>query len=345
MSLRDFGALLNSRVGGGLVLLACVLLLGTAGYMAIEGWSFLDAFYMSVTTITTVGYREVHPLSTGGRVFTLFLVLTGVGAAFYILTAMVAAIIEGDLRQVFGARRLRLMIEHIEDHYIVCGYGRVGQEIAVELLQRKAPFVIVDTDPEVVEKARGQGLLVVLGDATLEDTLREAHVDRCKSLIAASDSDATNTYITLTAKGVRPNVYVVARVSTPVVEAKLRLAGADRVISPYSIAGRRMALAAVQPSMTDFIDILPAGTTDERILAEFVIDVDSNLAGKQLGEALENCRDVVAVAVRDAAGRLTVGPPRSTPLVPGETLLLIGDEEDLGSLGVVLSIEQERRGL
>ena len=337
MSLRDFPTLLNSRVGAGLALLACVLLLGTAGYMGIEGWSFLDAFYMSVTTVTTVGFREVHPLSTGGRIFTLFLVLFGVGIAFYILTAMVAAIIEGDLRQVFGARRLRLMIERIQDHYIVCGYGRVGQEIVVELQQRNAPFVIVDTDADVVERAHSDGLLVVQGDATLEETLREAGVDRCRSLIAASDSDATNTYITLTAKGLRADVYVVARVSTPVVESKLRLAGADRVISPYSIAGRRMALAAVQPSMTDFIDILPTGAEDGRILAEFAVDSDSGLAGKEIGEALAGCRDVVALAVRDAKGQLKIGPGRTTKLSAGETLLLIGEEDELRLIGAVAS--------
>jgi voltage-gated potassium channel len=323
-----------NRVVLGLLALLLILVAGTAGYMVIEGWSLLDAFYMSAITITTVGYREVEPLSREGQVFTIFLLFFGVGAAFYILTTLVAAIIEGDLRQVFGARRMKMNIERLQDHYIVCGYGRVGEEIAREMLARKVPFIVVDTNEPRLQLARDVGLLVIQGDATSEAVLKAAGIERCRALIAASDSDSANTYITLTAKGVSPDTFVVARVGSPAVESKLRQAGADRVVSPYLIGGRRMALAAMQPIITDFIDLFP-DPHGERLLAEVSVDSESGLAGKELAEALESCHDVVVLAVRDVKGNLSVGPARTTRLSEGDTLVVIGEEDDLRSLGAV----------
>jgi len=323
-----------NRVILGALALVIILLTGTAGYMLIEGWSFFDAFYMSSITITTVGYREVQPMSRQGEMFTIGLLFFGVGAAFYILTSLVAAIIEGDLRQLFGARRMRMTIQHISDHFIVCGYGRVGEEIAREMVTRKVPFIVVDTNEPRLQHARDAGLLVVLGDATSESVLSAAGVERCRALIAASDSDAANTYITLTAKGMRPETFVVARVGSPAVESKLRQAGADRVISPYLIGGRRMALAAMQPIITDFIDLFP-DTQAERLLAEVTVDSESGLIGKDLSEALAGCEDVVVLALRDAQGRLSVGPARTTRLSSGDILVVIGEEKELRSLGAI----------
>ena len=235
------------RVAVGLVLFVVVITIGTGGYLLIEGWPFLDALYMAVITVTTVGFREAEPLSTGGKIFTIFLILFGVGSAFYILTALAATIIEGDLRQVFWERRMKSTIERLKDHYIICGYGRVGEEIAREFKERKVPFIVVDRNAEALEKARREGALTVEGDATLEETLVEAGIERCEGLIAASDSDAGNTYITLTAKGLHKEAFVVARVGAPGNESKMRQAGADRIVSPYAMGGRRMALVALQP--------------------------------------------------------------------------------------------------
>jgi voltage-gated potassium channel len=320
------------RVVYGLAGLSLVLSIGTAGFILIEGWSFLDALYMTVTTVTTVGFSEVKPLSPEGRLFTIGLVLVGVGIAFYILTAMVAAIIEGDLRLVFGARRLRSALDRLNDHHIVCGYGRVGEEVARELRDRKVSFVVLDRDAGAVERARADGMLAIQGDATSEDALKNAGIMRCRSLIAASDSDAANTYITLTARGLRGDIFVVTRVSTTEVTAKLRQAGASRVVSPYAIGGRRMALAAIQPIMADFIDIVPDAHGD-RILAEFLIDDSCGLVGRQISVALAGCRDVVALAVRDTQGRMTVGPAGSTLLAEGDRLVVVGEEDDLRSIG------------
>ncbi len=324
------------RVVVGLVLLAGVIAAGTVGYMIIEGWSFLDSLYMAVISITTVGFREVEPLSTLGTVFTIVLLLVGVGSAFYILTALAATIIEGDLRQVFGERRMRTTIERIKDHHIICGYGRVGEEIAREFKDRDVPFIIVDKNPEALERARREGMLAIEGDATWEQTLLDAGILRCRTLIAASDSDAGNTYIILTAKLLRQDVFIVARVSTTDNEAKLLQAGADRVVSPYAMGGRRMAVAAIQPILSDFIDIVTAGAQGgQGILAEFAVDRDSGLAGQALREVLADCKNVVVLAVRSERGTMIVGPSDTTRLAPGDRLMVFGSEDDLRRVGAV----------
>ncbi len=319
----------------GIAALVAILTLGTLGYIVIEGWSLLDAAYMAVTTVTTVGFREVHELSDRGRVFTIFYVLTGVGAAFYILTALVAVIIEGDLIEIYGVRRNRVAIKQLENHYIICGYGRVGREVAQELEARNVPYVVVDLNPDVQEQAKRDKVLVIVSDATNPEVLAEAGIARCRALIAASDSDANNTYITLTAKSLRPDVFVVARVGTPDVAPKLRQAGADRLVSPYAIGGRRMALAAMQPIITDFIDLFSDATEGSRLLAEVVVDAASGLDGETLGDVLARSHEVVALAVMDGLGQMTVGPASTTRLQRGDRLTLVGDENELRSIGAL----------
>lgn len=332
-ALRFLSYFMSNRVAEGLALLVVILAVSTGGYMAIEGWSFLDALYMAVITVTTVGYREVEPLSNEGQVFTIFVLLLGVGTAFYILTAMVAAIIEGDFGQLLDLRRSRMAVENLKDHYIVCGYGRVGEEVVRELKERKAPVVVVDISETAVDRARTTGVLTVLGDATTEETLIEAGVSRCNTIFAASDSDSVNTYITLTAKSLRPDVFVVARLRSPAVESKLRQAGADRVISPYSMGGRRMAFAALQPFVTDFVDLFANDPLGERVLVEVTVEEGSEFAGRTLGDVLEGCGDVVVLAVRDTEGRLAIGPPRARVLQTDEIMIVIGAEDDVRAIG------------
>jgi voltage-gated potassium channel len=321
------------RVVAGIAALVLVLAVGTAGYMVIEGWSFLDAVYMASITITTVGYREVEPLSDAGVVFTMGLLFVGVGTAFYILTALVAAIIEGDFGQVFGLRRMRDTIKHLKGHLVVCGYGRVGAEVAAELRERDTRFVVIDSNEDALENARTAGALTVKGDATVEEVLIEAGIQSCSAVIAASDSDVTNTYITLTVRSLRPDVFIVARVSSPLVERKLRQAGADRIVSPYAMGGRRMAYAALQPLVSDFIDLLPANAHKDRIMADILIDETSRLSGLTLAEVLEGCLDVVVLAVRDASGHMEVGPAPSRKVELGDRLTVVGNEDTLRSVG------------
>jgi voltage-gated potassium channel len=323
-----------SRVIGGLAALGVILVLSTAGYMAIEGWSFLDALYMTVITLTTVGYREVNPLSQTGLVFTMIVLFVGVGTAFYILTALVSTIIEGDLRQLFGERRMKIQVEHLKEHHIICGYGRVGEEIALEFKQRQAPFVVVDLDPAALDRARAAGYLILQGNATEEETLLKAGLERCASLIASLDSDAGNTYITLTAKMLRPDVRVVARVAAAVNEKKLVQAGADHIVSPYQMGGRRLALSALQPILLDFMDIVSLGSQGPGVLGEFGVDEDSGLHGRTIGEVLSGQPDIVVLAVRSERGTFIVGPAPTTRLALGDRLMVFGPEDQLRHVGL-----------
>ena len=314
------------------LLLPALLVLGVAGYMLIEGWSFLDALYMTVTAVTTVGFREVHPLSDGGRIFTIFLILFGVGVAFYILTTLVATVVEGDLGLALGVRRMKGRIEALRNHYVLCGFGRVGEEIAREFSDRKVPFVIVESVPESLERARKRGYLIIEGDASTDATLLEAGIERARCLLAASDSDAGNTYIVLAAKALNPRLFVVARAGQPVSEERVRRAGAERVISPYSIGGRRMALSALQPLVLDFIDTLAAGRHGEQILAEIAVTDESGLAGLTIEGCFISCPDATVLALQKATGPIQVGPRPGTVLQVGDRLMVLGDEEDLESL-------------
>lgn len=318
-------------LGGGL--LAALLIAGVSGYMAIEGWSFLDALFMTVITVTTVGFREVHPLSDGGRVFTIFLILFGVGTAFYILTTVVQTVVEGELAGALGVRRMQARIEALNDHYILCGFGRVGEEIATEFIERNVPFVIVENNAEAIERAHRFERLIIEGDATQDAVLQKAGIERARALMAASDSDAGNTYITLTAKALRPDIFVVARVGHPQSEPRIRRAGADRVISPYSLAGRRMALSALQPLMVDFFDVLASGRQSEQLLAELEVSEHSAIIGLQVHDATHACRGTTILAVQHPDGELLAGPPNTYVLQQGDRLMLLSNEADMEELG------------
>ena len=324
------------------LLLSAVLVFGVAGYMLIEGWSFLDALYMTVTAVTTVGFREVQPLSDGGRIFTIFLIMFGVGTAFYILTTLVATVVEGDLGLALGVRRMRGKIEALSGHYVLCGFGRVGEEIAREFADRKVAFVIVESLPESLERARKKGYLVIEGDAATDATLLEAGVQRARCLLAASDSDAGNTYIVLAAKALNPRMFVVARAGQPVSEDRVRRAGADRIISPYSIGGRRMALSALQPLVLDFIDTLAAGRHGERILAELEVTEESGLARLTIDGCFVNCPGAVVLALQKSDGSIEVGPRPATVLEVGDRLMVLGDEQDLEALRPTATIAPEQ---
>jgi voltage-gated potassium channel len=320
----------RARVATGLGIFGVMLATGTLGYMIIERWSFLDSLFMTVTTITTVGYREIHPLDTKGRIFTIVLVLFGVGTAFYLLTTFVALIIEGDLRAAFGLTRMKGRIEQLRDHHILCGFGRVGEEIAREFADRRAPFVVVENNPETLQKAVTQGYLVVQGDAASDDALLEAGVTRARTLLAASDSDSGNTYITLTAKALNPDIFIVARAARRESESRATRAGAARVISPYVLSGRRMALSALQPNMVDFIDTLAVGRHADRILAEIEVTEESGLFGLYIRHVLESSR-VTILGLQRARGELIVGPREDVRLEMGDRLMVVGAEEDVAA--------------
>jgi voltage-gated potassium channel len=314
-------------------LLLGLLTFGTSGYMFIEQWSFLDALFMTITTITTVGFREVQPLDTSGRIFTIFVILFGVGTAFYILTTVVQSAVEGEFAQALGVRRMQQRIGSLRDHYILCGFGRVGEEIAREYSERGIPYVVIDNNPEAIGRAQQKDVLLIEGDATQDAILERAGIERAKALLAASDSDSGNTYITLTAKALRPDILVIARAGQPATEPRVERAGASRVISPYKLAGRRMALSALQPLTVDFFDVLATGRQGEQILAELMVTEDSGLTGQTVHDALHNARATALLAIQRADGELNVGPPGDRVIESGDRLILLSNEPDIEQLG------------
>lgn len=215
-------------------LLILITIIGTAGYIIIEDFSFLDALYMTVIVLTTIGFSEVHPLDDDGRIFTIALAIFGVGAIFYTLIAVVQFLIEGELGNILGVQRMRSQIQSLSNHYILCGFGRVGQEIAQEFVNRGVDFVVIDNNEDAIERAKRQRIPLLVGDATSDEILHEAGIDRAACLLAASDSDSGNTFIALTAKALNPNLFVVSRAARPESQSRMQRAGADRVFSPTS---------------------------------------------------------------------------------------------------------------
>ena len=237
--------LFRSGLARGVFALAVVVTVGIAGYMVIEGWSLLDAAYMTILTFTTVGYEEVHPLSSAGRIFTIFLMVTGVGVMLYVLTSVVNLAVAHEVGSLFRRRKLKTRIAKLKSQFIVCGFGRVGRVVASTLQGESVPVIVVDNEAEALAEAEELGLLSLQGDATRDANLMSVQIDKAVGLIAATGDDGENVYITLTARGLNPGLHVVARASKPEAEEKLRRAGANSVGSPYSIGGRAMALTAM----------------------------------------------------------------------------------------------------
>jgi voltage-gated potassium channel len=328
------------RLEFGVLLLLILLTTGVVGYAAIEDWSFLDALFMTVTTVTTVGFQEVHPLSTGGRIFTICLIISGVGTAFYILLGAVTLVIEGELGEAWGVQRMRSKIQALRDHYILCGFGRVGEEIGREFQERGISFVVVEGNPEAIGRARQRNFLLIEGDASVDSTLVEAGIAHARGLLAASDSDSGNTYITLTAKAINPKVIVVSRAGQPANIERMHRAGADRVISPYLIGGRRMALSALQPLVLDFIDTLTGGRPEQSIIAEFIATPESCLSGCTLEQAVTGRANAVVLAIQKPKGEIVVGPPNNAVVGPEDRLIVLGREADMQALALPPSQQQ-----
>ena len=237
--------LFRSRLARGVFALAVVVAVGITGYMVVEGWSLLDSAYMTILTLTTVGYEEVHPLSSTGRIFTIFLMVAGVGVMLYVLTSVVNLAVAHEVGSLFRRRRMRAQMAKLNDHFIVCGFGRVGREVASTLGEESVEVIVVGKDTEVLVEVEKGGMLALQGDATRDADLISAQIDKVVGLVAATGDDGENVYITLTARGLTPGLYVVATASRPEAEEKLRRAGANSVVSPYSIGGRDMALTAM----------------------------------------------------------------------------------------------------
>ncbi len=314
-------------------LLMVVFGIGVGWYWRVEDIRLLDAVYQSVITLSTVGFAEVEPLDDSGRIFTIGFILAGIGLMLYVASALVEFVVAGEIRAMVGRRRSQRRVQRMENHVIVCGYGRVGIRIASELSQRGVDVVIVDTSSEALEAASETGAAVLLGDATEEPVLRAAHIERARALVAAADSDTGNTYIVLTARALNPDLFIVGRTGSPSAERRMKTAGADRVISPYQIAGQRMAMSIVQPLMLDFVDLLrDRETPDEKILTEIRIGKGSQLDGQTIAEAFQSTPGVSLLGVEHHQGEIVIGPKGSEVLHGGDRMMMYGPAEALEQL-------------
>jgi len=316
-------------------LLALLLLVGvgTLGYMLLEGWRPLEALYMTVITLSTVGFREVKPLNPPGMAFTMGLIGTGVGVMAYAAGTLGRLIIEGELAGVLGRRRMQRSIDALRDHFVVCGYGRVGKVVARELAAAGLPLVIVDTSADRIAEAEARGYLCLRGDATSEEVLERAGIARARGLLSCVGSDADNLYITLTARGLNPQLFIIARTASEEAERKLRWAGANRTISPHLLGGMRMAQAILQPHLLDFIEVTTARQSRELQMEEVEVRPGSWLAGKTVREAdLRGAFGLLIITVKRPDGTMIINPPPEERLEEGDLLIVIGEREALQKL-------------
>ena len=306
---------------------------GTAGYMLIEGWPPWDAFYMTVTTVATVGYREVHELSRAGQVFTVCLIAGGVGTAFYTATLIATLIVEGGLHRRFEQRRFARMLHELTDHFIVCGAGRIGFIISAELKQQNTPFVVVDRNPERVHEALERGWLAVEADASQEEVLKRVGIHRARGLIAAVGTDAENVYTVLTARVMQPDLFIIARVESDDAEHKLRRAGADRVISPYHIGATHIVQTALRPAVVDFMQLATSSEHLELSMEQVKVPEASPISGKSLVDAgIRQKFGVIIVAIRRGAGTMEFNPSPESVIRSGDQLVVLGQLSSVKAL-------------
>ena len=328
---------MRQEVRTGIIVLAAivaVVIIGTVGFMLIEGWGLLDSLYMTVTTIFTVGFGEVHPLSRGGSVFTLLLIVGGVGTILYGIGAMVEFVIGGQLTGVFRRRAVRRQVDKLEGHYIICGYGRVGETVARHFTNEKAKFVIVDNDPEALARAEAEGFLVVRGDAAADDVLEAAGVARAKGLVAAVGSDAGNIFVTLSARVLNPGLLIVARAGSEDTQSKLERAGADHVVSPYGIGGRRMATLMLKPLVSDYLEVVTGGGELEFRVEELELNTGCCSIGRSIKDLrIRERTGATILAVRRAhTGVFETNPSPEVPLDPGDKIIAIGTPPEITKL-------------
>lgn len=315
------------RRPGGLLLL--VLGGGTAGYALLERWSLLDSFFMTVITVSTVGYQEVHPLNAVGKVFSAGLIISGVGIVLYALEISAAAYGDGQVARWRKERRLDRIAGSLRGHFIICGYGRMGTRVVAELERAQVPHIVVDNSPDAVSRLGHDQRVFVEGDAASEEVLRNAGVERAKGLICAVDSDERAVYITLAARSLNPKLYIIARAGWPESMRRLELAGADRVVSPYQMGGQRMAEMALRPGVVDVVDSLRAGSGDI-IVEEFAVPAGWPRSGQTLAQAgLLGAGAARVLAVRRGATELVVGPLPDQPVREGDHLVVLGSMEEI----------------
>lgn len=322
--------------GLGVVLVAAVTAVGTAGYVVIEGWGVWDAFFMTIISVTTVGYGYVHELSWAGQVWTTLVLLAGVSTLFYTASVVMGLVVDGAFQRRFEQRRFTRMLDELTNHFILCGYGRIGSTIAEEFTRQRVPFVVIDRDPDKVHAIITGGGVAVEADASREEVLHRVGIDRARGLIAALNTDAENVYTVLTARVLRPDLFIIARVESDDAEPKLKRAGANRVISPYTLGAVQMAHTALRPAVVDFMRLATSSEHMDLSAEQIEVGGGGMLVGRSIRELeLRQRFGVIVVAIRRATGHMEFNPSPDARLQVGDQLVLLGAADKLRELDAV----------
>lgn len=319
---------LKKRLILSVVLIVLIVSFGTAGYMSIEGWNYLDSIYMTIITITTVGFKEIHDLSFSGKLFTIILIISGVGTVLYALSTGAKLVLEGELQEIYGRKRLEKKLKELKDHFIICGHGRMGKIIARELKGKNSNFVVIEKGTEIPEEK--EDILILEGDATKDDVLKKAGIEKAKCLISVLSTDAENLFVVLSARVLNPDLLIVARASEEGSEQKLLRAGADRVVSPYYIGGLRIAHTVLKPAVVDFIEFATKSGNIDLQIEEITIQEGSRLSGLTLdGCGIGRDLGVIIIAIKHPSGEMKFNPTFRSYINAGDTLIAVGETSKL----------------
>jgi voltage-gated potassium channel len=323
----------SSSLVNALALLVLITCIGVAGYMTISGMSFMDALYMTAITLSTVGYREVAPLTPAAQLFTIGLIFTGLGVVLYGASLVAGDVIEGRLQRVLGRRRVERQIEHLADHYIVCGFGRMGRIVCKELAAKPVPFVVVERDPEALKRVDEEGFLSVDGDATEDRVLQQAGIGRARGLVSALSRDEDNVYVVLSARQLNADLLIVARAEDERSETKLMHAGATRVVSPYVLGGSRMAGALLRPAVLDVIDLATHYRSIELKIEELTVATGTFAVGSTLRQSgMREELGVIVIAIKKSGGEMVYNPAAEVRIDAGDSLVVMGQAASLQEL-------------
>ena len=322
----------------GIFLSVLLLLAGTVGYIFIEDWPFIDALYMTVITLATVGFNEVQELSPVGRIFTMTLIIVGVGFVFYLAGSIIQFMVEGRVREILGRRKLEKQLRKQKDHYIICGYGRVGGSICDLLASKPLGVVVIERNPERIARLSDRNLLYVAGDATDEENLIKAGVEKARGLLAVLKTDSENVYVTLTARQLNPELFIIARGGEEKSENKLLAAGANRVVSPYLMGAHRIAQTILRPTVTDFLELTLMEKSRDIQMEEVPVHPSSRLIDVALQDSgIRQDLDLIIVAVRKPEGEMLFNPSSQTKLQGGDMVVAIGEKQNLERFEKILN--------
>lgn len=319
-------------------ILTAILLVGTTGYWAIEDWDILDSLYMTLITLTTIGFGEVHELSFRGKIFTILLVIFGVAGVAYSIRTLGQMILEGQLRKYLGRRIMEKQIKKLKGHYIVCGYGRVGETVCQELKRNNVPFVVIERSTELIEQMESCGIVFISGSCDDDENLKAAGIQRAKGLINTIANEADAVYITLSAKQLNPDLFIMARADSPGGHVKLLKAGATKVISPHIYAGIRMAQTSIRPNVVDFMSLAANGVSDGLKIEEVAIKKGSGLVGTTMkNSGIRSELGITVIGAKKKGLEMYYNPPPDFLIEEGDTLILIGDSPQLEKIEEFIS--------